>query len=168
MRLTLRPSQPDDAEAVFSWRADAVARGWMTNRPLEQLRQRLLEAVPDLRLEVGIHFWIAEVDGMAAGQLILKREHDRHADAELGYVFAPEMRGKGIAELAVRGFIERILAETPVRSLLARVKSDNEPSRKFLERLAFERIGGRDGFLYYRWSADGPPHERQAREDRPL
>lgn len=138
----------------------------MTNRPLEQLRQRLLEAAPDLRLEVGIHFWIAEVDGKAAGQLILKREQDRPEDAELGYVFAPEMRGKGIAELAVRGFIERVLAETSVRSLLARVKSDNAPSRKLLERLAFERSGRRGGFLYYRWSADGHPHERQDCKDR--
>lgn len=140
----------------------------MTNRPVEQLRQRFLKAAPDLRLNAEMYFWIAEIDGEAVGQLILKRKQNQPEDAELGYVFAPEMRGKGIAERAVRSFMELVLAETPVRSFLARVKRDNVPSRRLLSRLGFEKNGGRGGYLHYRWSASDRSRGREDPGDRPL
>ena len=61
--------------------------------------------------------------------------------AEIGYLVAPQARGKGLATYGVRTLADLCFQKTPLRKLIAFVHEDNEPSRRVLEKLGFKAEG---------------------------
>ncbi len=87
--------------------------------------------------------WVWEQDGAILGWVSLQDFYGRcaySATAEVSVYIAPEARRAGIA----RGLVRELVARAPamgVKTLVAFVFGHNQPSRRLLEGLGFERWG---------------------------
>ncbi|MFC7537646.1 GNAT family N-acetyltransferase [Sphingomonas sp. GCM10030256] len=97
---------------------------------------------------IGIGGWAVErlSDGKLVGTLSLFNawrdlQPDFGDTPEMGWIFATEVHGQGIAGEACRavlGWAERTLRPTPIWAIIAPA---NEPSLRLAERLGFEQVG---------------------------
>jgi ribosomal-protein-alanine N-acetyltransferase len=145
MHILLSPPDPAHAELGMQWRAEISTLRYnpLTPSTLEQLRARLGSARSDLAdLSAAPEFCLfAEVDGKVAGSLTLKGVSQMMMYGEIGYSIGEAFQGKGLGTAAVRAFVAKIFAETPLRRLYAHVAEGNAASRKLLERLGFVNEG---------------------------
>lgn len=154
-RLTLRPRVADDAEALFPTMADAEAMRWWSYPPftqVEDLRAHFGKAHPDWRAWAVT--WRGEdraIGFVAAGQR-------RTGVSEIGYLFARETWGQGVAREALTALLTQLFAEGQ-RRVFADIDPDNAPSIGLVERLGFvlegrlraeweTHIGVRDTLIY--------------------
>ena len=79
---------------------------------------------------------------------------------EIGYEFAPERRGRGLATEAARGMVARALARPDVDHVLARTLPNENASTKVLRKVGFrfdaETPHPDDGPVW-RWRLDRSP-----------
>jgi RimJ/RimL family protein N-acetyltransferase len=168
MTLRLIAPRADHAEAWLRWRRDPESRRFihLPQGALEDWAKRLADSASDLNdRSQDTYRWIAEESGVAIGTVTLAYADWTNLSAELGYVLAPQARGKGHALAMTRlaldlGFaagLERIAAYTC---------TDNDASIRLLERLGFAREGllrghaiidgvRRDHFVYGLLHAEG-------------
>ncbi len=143
MTLRLIAPRGDHAEAWLRWRRDPESRRFihLPQGEVDDWARRLAASAADLSdRNQETYRWIAEADGAAIGTVTLAYADWTNLSAELGYVLAPEARGKGHAFAMTRlaldlGFaagLERIAAYTC---------TDNASSIRLLERLGFTREG---------------------------
>jgi UDP-2,4-diacetamido-2,4,6-trideoxy-beta-L-altropyranose hydrolase len=83
-----------------------------------------------------------------AGPLGQVRFDRREGEAEVSVSVAPEHRGT-VGGLLLESAIRRFRRVSPRVDLVARVKRDNEPSRRLFERTGFRLAGERRGVLLY-------------------
>jgi ribosomal-protein-alanine N-acetyltransferase len=145
MHVELIPADPAFAELWMKWRAEThtVRHNPLAPTTLESIRDRLerscssfvdLSAAPEFSL-------FARVDGKVAASLTLKGVSQMMGYGEIGYTVGEEYQGRGVGTAAVRAFVARIFADTPLRRLFALVAEENVPSRRLLERLGFRQEG---------------------------
>ena len=137
-RLTLRPRVADDAEALFPTMADPQAMRWWSYPPFTQvddLHAHFAKEHPDWR------GWAVTWRGddraigfVAAGQR-------RPGVSEIGYLFARDTWGRGVAREALAALLTQLFAEGN-RRVFADIDPDNMPSIRLVERLGF-RLEGR-------------------------
>ena len=82
-------------------------------------------------------------DGSFLGMAALVQIHLDLAEAEIGYIVAPEARGRGVAMRAVRLISHWAFEEVGLRRLEAWVDPANEPSVRVAERVGFTYEGMR-------------------------
>jgi RimJ/RimL family protein N-acetyltransferase len=84
--------------------------------------------------------WLAvrHADRRIAGDLCIHGPPDRDGSVEIGYSFAPSVRGQGIGSAAVGALVERLSSVESLRRITAVTGADNVPSRRLLERLGFK------------------------------
>jgi RimJ/RimL family protein N-acetyltransferase len=75
--------------------------------------------------------------GVAMAPLIARER----GHAELGYVVAPEARGRGVAARALRLLTEWAFSELGAQRLELLIAVDNEPSKRVAERCGYVREG---------------------------
>ena len=103
-------------------------------------------------------------DGSFLGIAVAVRLDEAAREAELGYILAPEARGRGAATEALRQLTEWGFAQG-LQRLELRVDGDNEPSKRVAERCGYTHEGilrsvyfkeGRrsDLFIYSRLPSD--------------
>ncbi len=95
-------------------------------------------------LVLGI-FWHQELVGTVGFQ----RGNERHHRAEIGYWVAPPAQGRGLARKAIKLAITRLMSETPIYRLEARIQPDNRASLKVLKVLGFQFEGVERGGLRF-------------------
>ncbi len=135
-RVTLRPATALDRDRLRAWRNDpATVAASLSNDAVggvdhaAWLARKLAD--PACRL------WIAEHDGLPAGQV--RAERSACADtAELHIAVAPSWRGRGLAAQMLRLAAARARDELGATALLARVKPGNAASLRAFERAGFE------------------------------
>lgn len=82
------------------------------------------------------------VNGKVAGNITVERLPDvRKNDAELGYLFAREYWGKGIATVAAKLICDIAFRELSLNRLTAQVYEGNIASRRVLEKCGFTLEG---------------------------
>ena len=154
-RLTLRPRVADDAEALFPTMADAEVMRWWSNPPftqVEDLRAHFAEAHPDWR------GWAVTWRGEDRAIGFVAAGLRRPGVSEIGYLFARETWGQGIASEALGALLTQLFAEGN-RRVFADMDPDNAPSIRLVERLGFvpegrlraeweTHIGVRDTLIY--------------------
>lgn len=154
-RLTLRPRTSDDAVALFATMADADVMRWWSRAPfgsVEDLRDHFADASPDRR------DWAVARTGDDRAIGFVGTHRRRAGVSEIGYLFAREAWGSGIAREAVSAVIAHLFAGGE-RRLFADTDPDNAGSIHLLERLGFvlegrlraeweTHIGVRDTLLY--------------------
>ena len=87
-----------------------------------------------------------------AGPLGQVRFDNRDGEAEVSVSVAPEHRGT-VGGILLESAIGRFRRTGPRTTILARVKTDNQPSRRLFERAGFRLTGEREGVLLYHASA---------------
>jgi methionyl-tRNA formyltransferase len=148
----LRPAVEADAELLWRWVNDAAVRaasfrqeriGWEEHRAWFTAR---LES-PRCRI------YVAECDGVPVAQV--RFDLDESGEAEIDVSVEPAIRGRGIGHAAVPGACVRLFAETGARSVVARVKPENEASLRMFARAAFADCGD-EGTLCRRLCLEHP------------
>jgi RimJ/RimL family protein N-acetyltransferase len=129
------PPLDDGVVALRPWREGDVALmdEWFDAEWLEQAR-RDGRALPLAIVDSG--------SGAVLGSCDLRRpEPDDPGRGEIGYLLAPDARGRGAATRAMRLLVGWAFAELGMRRVQALVHPDNPASAAVLERLGFEREG---------------------------
>lgn len=156
-RLLLRPVQADDRAAIGRYCTDPEVTRYLPFGPLDDagLTARMNRMVAGVAPSVeGESLCLAvESDGALIGDLMLRftAAHDpgqSPAIAELGWVFAPEHGGRGLATEAARALVDLAFGHYPLHRLMAQLDPRNSASAALCERL-------------------GMRHEAHTREDYP-
>ncbi|MFE1211601.1 GNAT family N-acetyltransferase [Streptomyces albidoflavus] len=142
-RLVLRPLRMEDADALHAYhRREDVAR-YLYRPPLDRegcakLIARSIDSPEwgttgaDLGLAVCLR-------GQVIGETGLRLRSALAAQAEIGWVFAPEYAGHGYATEAARAVLAAAFGPLKVHRVYARLDADNKPSWRVCERLGMRR-----------------------------
>jgi RimJ/RimL family protein N-acetyltransferase len=147
-RLRLRGFTRDDREPYFAVLQEPAVFRHFGPEPMgmEELWRRMVAASGSWGM-IGFGGWAVELlsDGRLIGTVSLFNawralEPEFGQDPEMGWIFATEAHGRGIAREAcdaVLGWAEANLAPTPIWAIIAPA---NEPSHRLAEKLGFERV----------------------------
>jgi len=138
--VTLRPTTPSDAPALFRMESDPVARhmaafGGEEPATLAPYQARWERMLADKAVTSRTVLW----NGQVAGYVV---QFELFGQPSVAVWIDRELWGRGIATRALSLFV----AETPMRPLFARVAKDNVGSRTVVERCGFKVIGEDTGF----------------------
>lgn len=130
-RIQLRPAAAGDARLLFDWvnQADSLAGKLATAAPISWpdhsawFEKRL--AAPDCGI------WIAERDGDPVGQV--RAERDSGGSLHVDIYVSSEARREGVGAAMLGALTAESAARWPGTSLIARIRNDNAPSRRFFE-----------------------------------
>jgi len=163
-RLTLRPRQPADAEALFATMADPQAMRWWSRAPfdsVEELRGYFSgDEGSDWRSWTIVH----SGGNRAIGFVSAGRKRD--GVSEIGYLLARDAYGHGYAREAVALLIDHLFVQGS-RRVFADTDPDNVRSIALLTALGFTfegrlraewqtHIGVRDSLIYGLLSEEWP------------
>jgi RimJ/RimL family protein N-acetyltransferase len=142
--VTLRPSTPADARALFRIESDPEARhmaafGGEDSDSQEAFQTRWERMLSDRTVLARTVLW----DGQIVGSAI---QFELFQKPSVAYWIDREFWGRGIATRALAA----LLRESPVRPLYARVAKDNLASRKVLENCGFKVSEEDRSFARYR------------------
>ncbi|WP_265562660.1 GNAT family N-acetyltransferase [Sphingomicrobium arenosum] len=147
-RLVLRHYQPDDWDAYYAIVADHSTMRFVGGRgsSREDAWRRWLASIGSWQI-IGYGGWAVTrlEDGALIGTCGIFNawrgiDGGFEPDPELGYIFAPEGRGKGLAFEATSAALAWLDAEHGV-SIWAIIDDDNAPSRKLAGKLGFDYRG---------------------------
>lgn len=164
-RLELRPVEPADLEAIWSYRGDPGVARWLGGRTdREDFEQHFTDLPAGMNQLVVLH------GGAVVGDLMLRVTDawaqrdvaDRAKDTVgvLGWVLRPDAGGRGLATEAVRELVRHAFEDLGLRRVVAECFADNEPSWRLMERIGMRReahtvrdalhrdLGWQDGLLY--------------------
>lgn len=175
-RLVLRRCTPEDAEGLNAIRRLPAVAEWLPRRPtsIEDFRAYLAE--PD-RLERTL---VIEEGGRIVGDLYLHitdgwAQHEvaaqaHQAQAEIGWVLAPDRQGRGLAREAVAELVRVCVTELGIRRVTATCFADNVASWRLMEALGMRRESHTvaDALHRTRGWLDGYTYALLAPEDRAL
>jgi RimJ/RimL family protein N-acetyltransferase len=148
-RLRLRAWSKEDREPYFAILQQPAVYRHFGRQPMgmEECWRRLMAAAGGWQLN-GVGGWAAErkADGKLLGMLALftawrDLEPEFGEEPEMGWIFATEAHGQGLAGEACRAVLdwtEDNLAPSPIWAIIAPA---NEPSLKLADKLGFERLG---------------------------
>jgi RimJ/RimL family protein N-acetyltransferase len=144
--ITSRQMQAGDEELTFAWRQDAATVAAAVDQtPTTLTTHRVWFLTRLSEPDRVVH--IVEQDGVPIGMFTatLRKEH-----AELGYLVAPEYRGRGLAKEIRRMGIERIGAWRPdLRLLRSDIRKENVRSLRTALRGGARVVGETpDGFVH--------------------
>jgi RimJ/RimL family protein N-acetyltransferase len=141
-RLSLRPADRRDADAVLAYRRLPEVSRWLAVAPSEQewpahFTERLPKIVVIEHADAVIGDLMVSVgDGWAQVDVA---DQARACEAELGWVLDPAYAGQGYATEAVREAIRICFVDLGLRRVTANCFADNEPSWRLMERLGMRR-----------------------------
>ena len=145
-RLTLRSFRPGDEDDVFTYRSVASVVRYIPGEPKtrEQVADLVAERAtagridptsPNLTLAV-------ELDGRVIGDVLILLEGLDGKDgrqAEIGWVVAPDVAGRGDATEAARAIADVAFREVGVHRVWAELEPENSASAAVCERLGMRR-----------------------------
>ena len=151
-RLHLRTLATTDAEALFHMHADPQVMCYWSTPPwagIEQAEAMIeadREALPASR-QLRLALTLRGGDGSLVGTASLFNFHDASRRAEIGYVLAREMWGRGLMHEALTALVGFAFGPLNLNRLEAYIDPRNSASARSLSRLGFVQ----EGFLRERW-----------------
>jgi [ribosomal protein S5]-alanine N-acetyltransferase len=154
-RLALRPQQSGDAQALFAIFSDPAATRYLSRlrwSTIEQAHESLAKdaearaAGTILRLAVEL----AGQPGLV-GQILLFNFERPSRRAEIGYILAPSLWGRGYMHEALHALVDFAFSKLELNRLEAEIDPRNVASARSLERLGFTK----EGHLSERWIVNG-------------
>lgn len=146
--LLLRRPAPEDLQALYEIHADPRTNRFNPNGPMASLQaaRELLAAMAAHWAQHGFGYWVVALPGapqrvVGVGGLVEKQVPGFHG-LNLYYRFRPEAWGRGLATTLARraiAFADAVLGRR--QEVFARVRPDNQPSIRVLERAGFLRTG---------------------------
>lgn len=144
-RLLLRPLTPDDAEQALRYRGDPEVCRYLPFEPMDRgtIEERLSGDLANAGLDaegqavtLGVE---VQGEGRLIGDVVLFYRSERHLSGEVGYVFHPEVAGKGYATEASRAVLRLAFEEFGLHRVTAVMDPRNEVSARLAERLGMRR-----------------------------
>jgi RimJ/RimL family protein N-acetyltransferase len=148
-RVRLDPISPRQARAMLAGSPEPDLP-WEDGFPLPSVRGALERIVTAEGTGYSLQPFFAYVivrreDGLAVGDAGFHGPPGDDGEVEIGYALVPAARGSGLASEAISLLVSWARSQPGVSCVTARVDPGNEPSRRVLERLGFERDGERGG-----------------------
>jgi RimJ/RimL family protein N-acetyltransferase len=149
--VLLRKARPGDCRLVFEWANDPETRAASFHSRRISLEEHELWFAESLR-EERRRLRIAEIDGAPVGLVRFDRFGADETVAEIAINLAPEQRGRKLA-VPVLLAAKAAAASFGFRTLVARIRPENERSVRAFERAGFEfvsreRVAGQSAFRY--------------------
>jgi RimJ/RimL family protein N-acetyltransferase len=145
-RLVLRSFRPGDEDDVYAYRSVPDVVRYIPGDPKtrEQVADLVAERATAGRIDdQQTNLTLAvELEGRVVGDVLLHLDGLGGADgrqAEVGWVFAPDVRGRGLATEAARGLLRVAFDEVGVHRVWAQLEPDNTASARICERLGMRR-----------------------------
>ena len=152
--VTLRPAAPRDAERLRQWRAETSVRRYqpLNDLPTSQLRADVAsQRISELYRGQGDKFqWIVLVDDEAAGWITLVVSNWEHGLAEVGYALSTSYHSRGLMTEALAQLLADLFSRTTLERIEARCATENDASRRVLEKNGFRREGHLRGYFKLR------------------
>ena len=145
-RLVLRSLRPGDEDDVFAYRSVAEVVRYIPGEPKtrEQVADLVAERATAGRIDPQqpIMTLAVELEGRVIGDVLLHLDgldgHDGR-QAEVGWVFAPDVAGRGYATEAARALTDVAFREAGVHRVWAQREPENTASARICERLGMRR-----------------------------
>jgi RimJ/RimL family protein N-acetyltransferase len=145
-RLVLRSFRPGDEDDVYAYRSVPAVVRYIPGDPKtrEQVADLVAERSTAGRIDdKQTNLTLAvELEGRVVGDVLLHLDGLDGADgrqAEVGWVFAPDVQGRGLATEAARGLLRMAFDEVGVHRVWAQLEPDNTASARICERLGMRR-----------------------------
>lgn len=113
-----------------AWKSAADAKAWFARMA------RIQEDGSALQLAV-----VEKASRQAIGTCLIFRHDAKHGRAELGYVLARALWGRGYMSEALNALVDAAFGPLDIRRLEAEIDPANASSRRVLQRLGFKREG---------------------------
>ena len=142
-RLMLRPFRPADLDDLLAYRSrpDVVRYldgGVVDRRGAEDLLRRRM--VLDRLVSPGDSLVLAAaLDGRVVGDVSLEWTSAEHRQGEIGYVFHPEVHGRGLAGEAVTALLDLGLGPVGLHRVSGRCDARNTASAAVMQRLGMRQ-----------------------------
>lgn len=132
--LYLRKAALSDLDLYYEWANDPVVRSNSFSSEPIPYEDHVKWFNRSLNKD-DVHLFVMMEDDVPVGQI---RINISDAVAEISYSISSEFRGKGYGRKIVSLLIEKIKKEIPgIKTISARVKPDNEASKKVFEKEGF-------------------------------
>lgn len=144
-RLALRPLRMDDLAALLAYRGDPEVCRYLPFEPMttEVLAGRLAgDLIRDAFPDEGQALTLGATErdsGRLIGDAVLFLRSREHAGGELGYVFHPEVAGRGYATEACAAVLALAFDELGLHRVIARLDARNDASARLAARLGMRR-----------------------------
>ena len=142
-KVTLRPARENDAERFVRWFADTEVTRFLARRMAISLEQEkeFLKNIGESKDDV---WWVIEADGNAIGATGIHRINWLDANGTTGIMIGEkDCWGKGYATEAMQLRTRYAFRELNLHKLLTEVDTENEASKKALERNGYRTVGTR-------------------------
>jgi RimJ/RimL family protein N-acetyltransferase len=145
-RLVLRSFRPGDEADVYAYRSVAEVVRYIPGEPRtrEEVADLVAERSTAGRIDPGqpILTLAVELDGRVVGDVLIHLDgldgHDGR-QAEVGWVFTPDVAGRGYATEAARAITDVAFREVGVHRVWAQLEPANVASARVCERLGMRR-----------------------------
>jgi aminoglycoside 6'-N-acetyltransferase len=145
-RLLLRSLRPGDEDDVFGYRSDPEVVRYIPGDPKtrDQVADMVAERATAGRVDEKspILTLAVELDGRVVGDVLVHLDgldgHDGR-QAEIGWVFAPDVRRRGYATEAARAITDVAFEELGVHRVWAQLEPENAASARICERIGMRR-----------------------------
>jgi len=146
--LVLRPPVQADLQALFEIHGDPRTNRFNPHGPMQSLQaaQALLDRLGAHWAEHGFGYWMVALRAAPERALgiggLIEKEVPGCQGLNLYYRFRPEAWGRGLASAMGRraiAFADTVLGRR--HDVFARVRPDNQPSIRVLERLGLVQVG---------------------------
>lgn len=150
--LRLRPAALGDVDLLLRWRNEASTRAQFFH-PDEVDRETHEAWLARTLASPATRLFVLEADGVPVGQARVDAESGL---GEISVSLDPTARGRGLGRALIREATLRAAAELALGAVHARIKADNEASRRAFASAGYSEEVGRDhDIVLLRWSA--PP-----------
>lgn len=138
-RVTLRPVRPEE----YAFVARHFTNPWMRHGAFEDIHTPLTEDDVAARVEEAddFHMFLVCRDETPIGSVFLVHVDLEGRNAELGYWITPDEQGNGYATEAAELCLTYAFDELGLHKVWARTVTDNDASRRVLEKLGFQQEG---------------------------
>ena len=140
-KVTLRPPDETDAARFVAWFADLEVTRYLAERfPLSlQQEEDFIKRIGESKNDV---WWVIEAEGKAIGATGIHRINWLDANGTTGIVIGDKASwGKGFATEAMQLRTRYAFRELNLHKLMTEVDTENEASRKALERNGYRTVG---------------------------
>ncbi len=140
-RLRLRPLTSDDVDDLLAYRGDPEVVRFVPFPPMDRAEvTRRIETQWNREADgVGNVCLGVELDGRVVGDVVVFWTTREHRSAEIGWIFHPDVAGRGYATEAAAALLGHTFAELGFRRVAARIVDGNDASVRVCERLGMRR-----------------------------
>jgi RimJ/RimL family protein N-acetyltransferase len=143
-RLTLRPFQDSDIDAIVEAANDPLTQTWLPlphPYTVDHARGWCREGSAAVRISGDGLVRAIEFDGKLAGCIDLKHTDWAAMAGEIGYWSVPGVRGQGVMVEAVAGLTRWALTDRELQRVQLRIAPGNKSSLRVAEKAGFVREG---------------------------